>query len=85
MLIGKNYKIESDTLNVILSKRSVAQSGKNKGQELWTQIAYFSNIENALKHLADLEIHGTGLTDLKTVLKKQEELYKLIAETKKGE
>ena len=78
MLIGNNWKIETDTENVILLRRSVAKTGKNAGQEKWTPAFYLATLQNALKCLVDIEVKETHLTDLRIVIKKQEELYKLI-------
>jgi len=76
MLIGRKYKLESDTLNVTLSCRQKPRKGsKVKG---WRPIAYFANCQNALKHLVNLEVMDTGLTDLKTVVEKVDELHRLI-------
>ncbi len=75
MLIGKDYKIETDKLNVTLSKGHISK----KGVESWYEIGYFSSIQNALKHLVNLEVQETGLKDIRTVIAKIEELYKLIA------
>ena len=74
MKIGKNYKIESDSLNVTLYKKESIKKGGTRRRA----IAYFSNPKNALEYLVNLEVMDTGLKDLKTVVKKQEELYDLI-------
>ncbi len=75
MLIGTNYKVESDPLNVILLRRR----GKNKnGTDKWSAEGYFATVKNALTYLVDAEVRGTGLVDLITVTKKQDELYRLI-------
>ncbi len=81
MLIGNNWKIEADTDNVTLSRRSVAKVGKRAGLETWKPEGYFSTLQNALRFLVDLEVKETHLTDLRTVIAKQEELYKLIKES----
>ena len=73
MLIGKRWKVESDSLNVTLFKKM----GRDK-KEYWRAEGYFSNFQNALKGLADYEIKGTGLDDLKRVSKRQDEIYQLI-------
>ena len=75
MLIGKKYKVESDALNVTLYKRGAS---KKTGKEYFRPIAYFSSCKNALKYLIDLEVAETGLVDLRAVVEKQDELYKLI-------
>ena len=83
MLIGNNWKIETDAENVILLRRSVGKTGKRAGLETWTPAFYLATLQNALKFLVDLEVKETHLTDLRTVIKKQEELYKLIQESVK--
>lgn len=75
MLVGDKYKIESDTYNVTLYKRVRV---KKTGGIRWQPIAYFANLHNALRYLVDLEVMETGMADLKTVVKKQGELYTLV-------
>jgi len=75
MLIGKDFKIESDPMNVILYRRSI---NKKTEQEYWRTEGYFSTVKNALKRVADYKVSKTGLKDLKTVSDKQDEIYKLI-------
>lgn len=74
MLIGKDYKIEADSLNVTLYERRITK----KGKEYWKAIGFFSRFGNALKSLVDLRVRGTGLRDFNMVCQKQDELYKLI-------
>ena len=79
MLIGKKYKIESDNLNIVLYKRRVTKAtAKKPSHDYWYVEGYYSKISNALKALVDLGVAETGLKDLKTVVKKQEEIYRLI-------
>lgn len=75
MLVGKDYKIEADSLNVTLLKRGVSEKTQ---KEYWTSIGYFSRFGNALKSLVDLGVKETELKDFKVVCQKQEELYNLI-------
>lgn len=79
MKIGENFKLESDSMNVTLSRK---QTSKKTGGEYWVNEAYFSNPKAALKYLVDMEIRETGFEDLATVTKKQEELYQLIGKLK---
>ena len=74
MKIGKNYKIESESLNVTIYKRFI----NKKKEEDWRATAYFANVEQALKYLVDLKVNETGLKDLKTVVEEQKKLYGLI-------
>ena len=75
MLIGDKYKIESDSLNVTLFEK---KKSKKSGVTTWRAIAFFSNHQNALRHLVDLKVKETGLKDFRAVVEKQEELYRLI-------
>jgi hypothetical protein len=75
MLIGKKYKVESDAMNVILYEKEIA---KKDGDIRWRPMAYFSSIKYALRYLVNLELKATGLKDLETVNKKQEEILALI-------
>ena len=79
MLVGKNYKVESDALNVTVYKKHVSKKTK---KETWRAEGYFFNIKNALEFLVDLEVAKTGLRDLVAVTRKQGELYKLIQSLK---
>jgi len=75
MEINKNYKIESDNLNVTLYRRA-------DGKKNWIPIGYFSNPNNALNYLMNHEITGTGMVDLKTVCDKINELTALVNSVK---
>ena len=88
MFIGENYKIESDSMNITLSRRNVVKGEKGRpavkavGESYWTNLAYFANVKQALKYLVDNEIRDTGFNDLATVSAKIDELYKLIINLK---
>jgi hypothetical protein len=75
MLIGDNYKIESDNLNVTLYEKKLS---KNTRKVYWRPFAYFSTVKNALAYFIELSVNETGLKDLKTVVKKQDELLALV-------
>jgi hypothetical protein len=74
--INRNYKIESDSLNFILSRREVSKNSPDK--ECWRTVGYYSTCENALKDLVDMEIKGTGLKDFETVVLKIQGIKELI-------
>ena len=75
MKIGKNYKIESDSMNITLYRREVC---KKDNSVRWRPIAYFSTVTNALDHIVDMEVAETGLKDFRAVVEKQKELYQII-------
>ena len=74
MLIGDNYKIESDDLNVTIYERSTAKKGKFAGEDVWHSIGFYATLKAAIDALVDKEIKGTGLKDLQDVYKKIEQL-----------
>lgn len=74
MLIGDNYKLESDKLNVILSERKVT----NKGKEYWHILGYYYDVKQALYALVVMGVNETGLVELVAINKRIDELYKLI-------
>ena len=79
MLVGDKYKVESDGLNVTVFEKA---KPKKPGTVNWRAVAYLSTLKNALEYLVDLEVLKTGLKDFSTVVKKQDELYRLIASLK---
>ena len=79
MLIGKKYKIESDTFNYVLYQKGVSKVTK---ETYWRPMAYFSGVKNALDYLVDMGVRETGFKDFEDVIKKQNELHQLIKELK---
>ena len=75
MLIGSNWKIEADSLNVTLHKR---YRHRGTGADYWKVEGYYGTILNALEALTDLGVADTALKDLETVSRKQDELHGLI-------
>ncbi len=75
MLLGKNWKIESDELNITLYER---HEPKKAGREYWRAHSYYSSVASALKGLVNINISRSGLRDLETVNLKIEELHRLI-------
>ena len=87
MIINKNYKIESDSNNIVLlERRTITGTGRNKsikriravGEEYWLPTNFFSSVKNALHYIVEQEIMGTGLKDLETVVAKVQELHDMI-------
>ena len=88
MLIGTDYKIESDTMNVILyqkvtikdrtGKKGLQPKKENIGKEYWDVLGYFSTIQAALRFMVKHNIQGAGLDDFAAVSKRQDELFDLI-------
>lgn len=78
MLIGKRFKIESDALNVTLSKLVVRHPKEKPSYKEWEVIGYYSSVANALKGLVGHGIRESELKDLVTINKKIEELYATV-------
>ncbi len=82
MLIGKRYKIESDELNITLYEKikKTYKKGNKAGQSelVWQVLGYYSSVANALMGLVNMEVMKTGLKDLDSVMKRIDELEKMI-------
>lgn len=81
MLINNKYKLETNPLNFILfHKTDKAHRSANKEikEDTWNPEAYFSTLSNAVHYLVEQGIMDTAFKDFKTVVKKQEELHKLV-------
>jgi hypothetical protein len=75
---NKDWKIESDNLNVTLYQRFVYTRGVKKGSDGWREAGYYSTIKSAYNALIEMDIKGTGLKDLETVLDRIEELKRSL-------
>ena len=79
MNIDTNWKIESDALNVILLKKVKRTRKADKTEyEAWEIAGHYATPAGALKGLAEMKLKETGLSDLRKIVAKQEEIYKLI-------
>jgi hypothetical protein len=74
MIIGKNWKIESDELNITVFERTIAKTGKKAGEEIWKPRYYFSHLDNALIQVVETEVKRGGMKDLQTVINKMDEV-----------
>jgi len=79
MYIGKNYKIESDSLNVTLYQGKIFTSKKTgETYEHWEVVGYYATVKNALHGLVNQAIQDTELKDIQLVVAKIDELHQLI-------
>ena len=79
MLIGTDWKLESDVLNVTLLKRyRTRPKDGTPPEDRWKTAGYFSNPKSALKFLVNHHVMETGMKDLETVVAAIEELHTLI-------
>lgn len=79
MEIGSEWKIESDSLNVILyRKRGRIKKDTKESCEAWERVGYYATVAGALHGLVNQGVRETELKDLKTVVEKIAELHALI-------
>lgn len=86
-MVGKNYKLTADSMNVIINVRK-KRTGENTsgrkpnpeniGKDYWVPTYYFSTVKNALHWIVELEVNLTGLSDLKAIDAKIDELHDMI-------
>jgi len=85
MNIGKEFKIESDEMNVTLYERFIT---KKDSKEYWKAHSYYSSLTNALNGMIDLRINRTGLKDLRSVQKEitalRQELPRTVETCRRG-
>lgn len=79
MQINENWKIEADESQVFLYQRKITQP-KDKNKDLVTtwRRTYYGNVQQALKGLVTVELNGTGFKGIEVIVKKQDEIFKLI-------
>lgn len=61
--IGANWRVSSDSMNVILSRRVKTKSGK----EAWETVGYFSTLGHALVGLVRQGVRDTQLESIQAV------------------
>ena len=76
--IDNDYKLTSDERNVILTKVQISQSGKSKGQEVYTNIGYYGNIEHALNDYLRVKINTSQATSINELKAEIREVKKTI-------
>ena len=83
MQINKDWKIESDSMGIILYQRIVSKPTKEKPQGVgrW-EPTFHPTVEYALKELVRREVQETELKDLILVNKRLNELFELIKDIK---
>lgn len=75
MQIDTSWKIEADSMNVILYQR---HKRKKDGQYVWLVAGYFSDVKNALHELIEQKVRQSKLTDLQKVESAINELHTII-------
>jgi len=75
LVVGQNWRVGADALNVILYQREV---NKKTGREYWRAHSYYSTVANALVGLVNQGVRDTELADLKAVCNKIDRLRRDI-------
>jgi len=79
MDIGKHFRVITDELNVKLQERYMSKPKDGTPPvEMFKTIGYYTSLADCFKALVDLKVKESGLEDLKTVIAKLDEIYKLI-------
>ncbi len=79
MKIGNKWKIESDSLNIILyRKKKRVKKDTKEVYEDWETMGYFSTIPNALREMINQRIRDTELKDVKTIIAEIDKLETLL-------
>jgi hypothetical protein len=74
--INDDWAFEMDKYCVILKRRRLAEKGKNAGQYVWDDVAYYAGIKQMLRGLVKHEVHACN--SLLEIAAKLDELYALI-------
>ena len=72
IVIGKNWKLGADSMNIILYQREVNKKTK---EERWRVYGYFATIANAVMALVNQEVRDTQLVNIKVVCDKIDQLH----------
>ena len=79
MELNKDWRLESDNLNVTISKRKRPKlKDGQQPPDYWTAMGYFANPKNALDWLVLHKVMGSGMKDLETVVAQIDELHDII-------
>lgn len=77
--INEDYRLNSDSMNIIVQKRRVSEKeAKNPGEEYWTNEAHFSTVPQAAKWLVDQHVRDFEGSDVHTLLGVLYHLYDQI-------
>jgi len=79
MQIDKDWRIKSDSLNVVLEHRErVPERGEKPEHDRWYVIGYYSSPKEALHAMVDQRVRDTGLKELKEIVQAIETVHNLI-------
>lgn len=81
--IDDEYLLQSDERNIILVKKSIAQSGKNAGKEMLINVGYYGNIQSALKYYKKIKKNTSNAKSFEELFEVIDEINKKIDEIDK--
>jgi len=86
IMVGQNYKITSDALNIILNKKYFKKDkeGNITEEEAFKQIGYYNTLNVALNALIEKEIKGSDAISLDELQKHVEGVKEDIFEALKS-
>lgn len=72
--IDNEYYIDSDSYQLLLQRKSVAQSGKNKGEDIYTTVGHHGTLESVLNNYKKIKVRENiknceDLKEIKLMLK----------------
>ena len=80
VIIGNNWRVEADSLNVVLSQRKMRKKKTGETYEAWEVKGYFATVKGALHELVNQEVRDTKLKDFESVCKRIDKVHALIQE-----
>jgi len=86
IMVGQNYKITSDPLNIVLNKKYFKKDkqGNVTEEEAFKQIGYYNTLNSALNALIEKEIKGSDAISLDELKKYVEGVKEDIFEALKS-
>lgn len=80
--LDNNYKITSDSLNVMLQERKIAEKGKEAGKEYWQTVGYYSNVQDCLERYLHENINKSDATSILELINRINEAEEVIKKVK---
>ena len=72
--IGENHRVITDPLNYILQEKYIAKEGKNRGNEVWKNISYHSNLKQAIESYVGKGLKLSDAKGVEEILNKLEQI-----------
>ncbi len=76
--IGKNHRVATDPYNYILQEESTIEKGDNKGERVWRNVGYHSNLRQAIQSYVSRSLKLSNANGIEEVLNKLDQLERDI-------